>query len=126
MRGSDVVRLEPFDELGLAPRADLGADDRAAFDEQVGGDGSDVALGRSGGVLVDVTLGALRGARRTWRTKQANAYTSLLEPAPDTTLVVGHWAYQGSGYSPGGALLAAHVWHRRELERRFIAEGGCG
>ncbi|MEU6439895.1 hypothetical protein [Streptomyces sp. NPDC047046] len=45
---------------------------------------------------------------------------------PSTTLVIGHWACQGSGYSPGGALLAAHVWHRRELERRFFAEEGCG
>jgi hypothetical protein len=71
------------------------------------------------------TLGALRAARRAWRTVQARAHAGLPEHAPDTTLVVGHWAYQGSGYSPGGALLAAHVWHRRELERRFIAEGGC-
>ncbi|MFJ4577592.1 replication initiator [Streptomyces sp. NPDC088846] len=72
------------------------------------------------------TLGALRAARRLWRTEQARPHAGQPEHAPDTTLVVGHWAYQGSGYSPGGALLAAHVWHRRELERRFIAEGGCG
>jgi hypothetical protein len=72
------------------------------------------------------TLGALRDARRTWLTEQARAHASLAEHDPDTTLVIGHWAYQGSGYSPGGALLAAHVWHRRELERRFIAEEGCG
>ncbi|WP_234367393.1 MULTISPECIES: hypothetical protein [Streptomyces] len=45
---------------------------------------------------------------------------------PDTTLVVGHWTYLGTGYSPGGALLAAAVWHRRELTRQFAAEGGCG
>lgn len=49
----------------------------------------------------------------------------LPESDPTTTLVVGHWTYLGSGYSPGAALLAAHVWHRRELARRFIAEGGC-
>ncbi|MFI8370974.1 replication initiator [Streptomyces sp. NPDC085466] len=72
------------------------------------------------------TLGALRAARRAWRTEQARAHASLPVPDPDTTLVVGHWAYLGTGYSPGAALLAAHVWHRRELERRFIAEGGCG
>lgn len=78
-----------------------------------------------------VTLGALRETRRTWRTwrtwrtEQARAHASLPEHDPDTTLVIGHWAYQGSGYSPGGALLAARVWHRRELERRFIAEEGC-
>lgn len=71
------------------------------------------------------TLGGLRDARRVWRTEQAHANAGLPETAPDTTLVTGHWAYLGSGYSPGVAPLAAHVWHRRELERQFTAEGGC-
>lgn len=71
------------------------------------------------------TLGALRDARRAWSTEQARAHSGLPEPDPTTTLVVGHWDYLGSGYSPGAALLAAGVWHRRELERQFIAEGGC-
>ncbi|NUK51708.1 replication initiator protein [Streptomyces lunaelactis] len=72
-----------------------------------------------------VTLGALRDARRAWRTEEARLRASLPGLDPNTTLVVGHWDYQGSGYSPGAALLAAHVWHRRELERHFAAEGGC-
>ncbi|GAA2948077.1 MULTISPECIES: zinc finger-like domain-containing protein [Streptomyces] len=71
------------------------------------------------------TLGALRDARRTWRTEQARTHAGLTEPDPTTTLVVGRWDYLGSGYSPGAALLAAHVWHRKELERQFTAEGGC-
>ncbi|WP_316741012.1 replication initiator [Streptomyces sp. MK7] len=71
------------------------------------------------------TLGALRAARRAWRTEQTRTHAGLPELNPTTTLVVGHWAYQGSGYSPGGALLAAAVWHRRELERQFAAERGC-
>ncbi|UNR58009.1 zinc finger-like domain-containing protein [Streptomyces sp. A10(2020)] len=71
------------------------------------------------------TLGALRDARRAWRNEQTRTHAGLPEHDPDTTLVVGHWAYLGTGYSPGAALLAAAVWHRRELERRFIAEGGC-
>ncbi|MHC5906282.1 replication initiator, partial [Streptomyces sp. S6] len=71
------------------------------------------------------TLGALRETRRTWRTEQARAHAGLPVSDSDTTLVVGHWAYLGSGYSPGASLLAAAVWHRKELERRFIAEGGC-
>ena len=71
------------------------------------------------------TLGALRDARRAWRTEQARAHAGLPELDPTTTLVVGHWDYLGSGYSPGAALLAAAVWHRRELERQFTAEGGC-
>ncbi|MFJ9079446.1 replication initiator [Streptomyces sp. NPDC102278] len=72
-----------------------------------------------------VTLGALRDARRAWRTEQARALAGLPDLDPSSILVVGHWAYHGSGYSPGAALLAAAVWHHRELERQFIAEGGC-
>ncbi|MEV7238968.1 replication initiator [Streptomyces sp. NPDC051020] len=71
------------------------------------------------------TLGALRDARRAWRTEQTRTHADLPEPDPTTTLIVGHWDYLGSGYSPGAALLAAGVWHRKELERQFIAEGGC-
>ena len=71
------------------------------------------------------TLGALRAARRAWRTEQTRAHAGLPEPDPDTTHVIGHWAYLGTGYSPGAAFLAAPVRHRWELERRFIAEGGC-
>ncbi|MEF2529208.1 MULTISPECIES: replication initiator [Streptomyces] len=72
-----------------------------------------------------VTLGALRAARRAWRAEQARIHASLPEPNPETTLAIGHWAYLGTGYSPGAALLAAAVWHRSELARQFIAEGGC-
>ncbi|MEU0762825.1 replication initiator [Streptomyces microflavus] len=71
------------------------------------------------------TLGALRETRRSWRTEQARIHAGLPESDPTTTLVAGRWDYLGSGYSPGAALLAAHVWHRKELERQFIAEGGC-
>ncbi|QKW25048.1 replication initiation protein [Streptomyces seoulensis] len=71
------------------------------------------------------TLGALRDARRTWRTEQARAHAGLPESDPTTTLVIGRWDYLGSGYSPGAALLAAGVRHRKELERQFAAEGGC-
>ncbi|WP_405702498.1 replication initiator [Streptomyces sp. NBC_01383] len=71
------------------------------------------------------TLGALREARRSWRTEQARTHAGLPEHDPETTLVVGHWDYLGSGYSPGAALLAAGVWHRKELERQFAAEEGC-
>ncbi|MCX5102895.1 replication initiator [Streptomyces sp. NBC_00439] len=71
------------------------------------------------------TLGALRDARRTWRTEQARAHAGLPDLDPTTTLVISRWDYLGSGYSPGAALLAGHVRHRRELERQFAAEGGC-
>ncbi|MGW8784373.1 replication initiator [Streptomyces sp. NPDC055796] len=59
-----------------------------------------------------VTLGALRDARRAWRTEQARAQAGMPEPDPTSTLVVDHWAYHGSGYSPGAGLLTATVWHR--------------
>ncbi|GAA2607455.1 hypothetical protein [Streptomyces lienomycini] len=69
--------------------------------------------------------GALRATHRAWRTEQARTHAGLPESDPATTLVVGHWAYLGSGYSPGAALLAADVWHRKELQRQFAAEEGC-
>ncbi|GGS07412.1 replication initiation protein [Streptomyces nojiriensis] len=71
------------------------------------------------------TLGALRDVRRAWRTEQARIRADLPDLDPTTTLVVGQWDYLGSGYTPGAALLAAHVWHSKELERQFAAEGGC-
>lgn len=43
------------------------------------------------------TLGALRDARRAWRTEQALAHADLPEHDPATTLIVGHWDYIGSG-----------------------------
>jgi len=72
-----------------------------------------------------ITLGQLRDDRRAWRTEQARAHACLPDLDPSTTLVIGHWTYHGSGYSPGAELLAAAVWHRRELERQFTSEGGC-
>lgn len=46
------------------------------------------------------TLGALRAARRAWRTEQARVHANRPEHDPDTTLVIGHWAYLGTGYAP--------------------------
>jgi len=70
-----------------------------------------------------VTLGQLRDARRTWRTEQARAHGDLPDLDPTTTLVVSHWTYQGSGYSPGEEFLAATVRHERELARQAKHEG---
>ncbi len=70
-----------------------------------------------------VTLGALRDARRAWRTEQARAHIDLPEPGPTTTLVVGHWAYHGTGYSPGEELLAATVRHDRAHQWQLRHEG---
>ena len=52
------------------------------------------------------TLGALRTARADWRREQAN-------PAPqnteETTLVLAHWVFAGTGLSAGEAWLAASL-----------------
>ncbi|MEU2206953.1 replication initiator [Streptomyces hygroscopicus] len=69
------------------------------------------------------TLGALRDVRRTWRTEQARAADDRTGLDEETTLVVSHWQYLASGYSPGEELLAAQVRHnltqaRDEADRR--------
>lgn len=47
-----------------------------------------------------VTLGALRDARRAWRTEQARAHAGLSELDPSTTLVIGHWATTARATAP--------------------------
>ena len=73
------------------------------------------------------TLGALRDVRRAWRTAQARPAGTRRETGDETTLVVSHGQYLGSGYSPGEALLAAQVRHdlalTRDEEQRRKTEG---
>ncbi|MFF8174677.1 replication initiator [Streptomyces chartreusis] len=52
------------------------------------------------------TLGALRDARADWRRAQAAA---TAETAPDTTLVLSHWVFAGTGLSSAEAWLAASL-----------------
>ncbi|MCX4433942.1 MULTISPECIES: replication initiator [Streptomyces] len=52
------------------------------------------------------TLGALRTARAEWRRAQAVATS---EAEPDTTLVLAHWAFAGTGLSSTEAWLAASL-----------------
>lgn len=50
-----------------------------------------------------VTLGSLRGARRTWRLKHLLAKTKPTEEiSPDEVLVIGSWAYAGMGWLTDG------------------------
>jgi hypothetical protein len=51
------------------------------------------------------TLGALRDARAEWRRAQAMAG----RPATDTTYVLAHWVFAGTGLSATDAWLAASV-----------------
>ena len=57
------------------------------------------------------TLGALRTARAEWR--RAEALTALgidhREPPAETVLVISHWAFAGTGLTPGEAWLAASL-----------------
>ncbi|WP_221348583.1 replication initiator [Streptomyces beigongshangae] len=51
------------------------------------------------------TLGALRTARADWRREQANP----VPQDPDTTLVLAHWVFAGTGLSAGEAWLASSL-----------------
>ncbi|MGW0628300.1 replication initiator [Streptomyces sp. NPDC002758] len=53
------------------------------------------------------TLGALRTARAEWRRAQAAA--ALAENEPETTYVLAHWAFAGTGLSPAEAWLSASL-----------------
>ncbi|KUJ37311.1 replication initiation protein [Streptomyces albus subsp. albus] len=53
------------------------------------------------------TLGALRDIRAAWRRAQATAAGP--EQDDDTTLVLAHWAYAGTGLSPTEEWLAATI-----------------
>ncbi|MEU3190819.1 replication initiator [Streptomyces sp. NPDC006992] len=74
------------------------------------------------------TLGALRDTRRTWRAAQAQPAGAPPETEDDeTTLVISHWKYLASGYSPGEELIAAQARHdiaqARDEDQRRKTEG---
>jgi hypothetical protein len=52
------------------------------------------------------TLGALRTARADWRRAQAEEQQ---HPGDDTTLVLAHWVFAGTGLTPGEEWLAASI-----------------
>ncbi|MEU2420194.1 replication initiator [Streptomyces sp. NPDC007851] len=60
------------------------------------------------------TLGTLRNARAEWRRAQAAAATN---PHPDTTYVLSHWVFAGTG------LSAAETWLAASLEPAPGTEG---
>jgi hypothetical protein len=53
------------------------------------------------------TLGALRDARAEWRRAQAAAAAHT--PGTDTTYVLAHWVFAGTGLSDAEAWLAASL-----------------
>jgi hypothetical protein len=52
------------------------------------------------------TLGALRDARAEWRRAQTAAANG---PEPETTYVLAHWVFAGTGLSDAEAWLAASL-----------------
>lgn len=55
------------------------------------------------------TLGALRTARRDWRTNEMLRVHGIAPEDADNVVVAGHWTYAGRGYSEGEAVYAATV-----------------
>ena len=55
------------------------------------------------------TLGALRTARRAWRTEETLRAHGVGSEDVSNVVVVGDWAYAGRGYSDGEAVYAATV-----------------
>ncbi|MEV6212720.1 replication initiator [Kitasatospora sp. NPDC051914] len=69
------------------------------------------------------TLGALRGARRTWQTEQARLRHGHPPVDPETTCVISDWRFLATGYSPGEEILAETVRHNRAVTQRLKREG---
>ncbi|WP_353681713.1 replication initiator [Microbacterium sp. 69-7] len=73
-----------------------------------------------------VTLGSLRGARRTWRMKHLLAKSKPAEEiSTDEVLVIGSWAYAGMGWLTDGdkalareAADAARQWRQQRARDR--------
>ncbi|MFF4113679.1 replication initiator [Streptomyces sp. NPDC001714] len=61
------------------------------------------------------TLGALRDARAEWR--RAQAATAAADSQPDTTYVLAHWVFAGTG------LSAAETWLAASIEPALGTEG---
>ncbi|MGH8940889.1 MAG: replication initiator, partial [Actinomycetes bacterium] len=66
------------------------------------------------------TLGAIRGERRIYRQRQAAEQArELLDE--DTTLVISHWEFAGTGYLTNGDTALALSAAARARERREAA-----
>ena len=82
-----------------------------------------------------VTLGDLRQARAEHRAAEARERHGLPALGDETTLVLGHWRFAGSGFTPGEEIMAADVRRRVVMAREIEAErakraqvdgqGGC-
>ncbi|MBO3753046.1 replication initiation protein [Streptosporangiaceae bacterium NEAU-GS5] len=69
-----------------------------------------------------VTLGELRRARADHRADQAREREGLPLLGANSTLVVGHWRFAGTGHTPGEAVMAEHIRQRVAMARKISAE----
>jgi hypothetical protein len=67
-------------------------------------------------------MGALRGARFEHRAQQSRERHGLPALGDETTLVLAHWRFAGSGHSPGEALMAEHIRQCVSLARQIAAQ----
>lgn len=68
------------------------------------------------------TLGDLRQVRATHRATEARERHGLPLLGDETTLVLGHWRFAGSGYSPGEAIMAEHIRQKVATARKIATE----
>ncbi|WP_367126507.1 replication initiator [Streptomyces phytohabitans] len=71
------------------------------------------------------TLGALRDARRDWRTAQGRVREGLADHDETMLVLDSSWTFLGTGYTPGEELLAATVREQRALALQLKHEGGA-
>lgn len=67
-------------------------------------------------------LGDLRGVRAVHRATEAREQHGLPALGDETTLILGHWRFAGSGYTPGEAVMAEHIRQRVSLARAITAQ----
>ena len=68
------------------------------------------------------TLGDLRQVRTAHRATEARERHGLPALGDETTLVLGHWRFAGSGYSPGEAIMAEHIRQKVATARKIATE----
>ncbi|WP_371784177.1 replication initiator [Streptosporangium subroseum] len=68
------------------------------------------------------TLGDLRQVRATHRATEARERHGLPLLGDETTLVLGHWRFAGTGYSPGEAIMAEHIRQKVATARKIATE----
>ncbi|GAA3417963.1 replication initiator [Streptosporangium vulgare] len=68
------------------------------------------------------TLGDLRQVRTAHRAAEARERHGLPALGDETTLVLGHWRFAGSDYSPGEAIMAEHIRQKVATARKIATE----